>query len=32
MTYAELPTLIPIMDDEQYTIGIETYNKTESFT
>ena len=27
MTYAELPKPIPIMDDEQHTIGIETYNK-----
>jgi hypothetical protein len=27
MTYAELPNLIPIMDDDQHTIGIETYNK-----
>lgn len=32
MTYAELPNLIPIMDDDLHTIGIETYNKTESFT
>jgi hypothetical protein len=32
MTYAELPNLIPIMDDDQHTIGIENYNKTESFT
>lgn len=27
MTYAKLPNLIPIMDDDQHTIGIETYNK-----